>query len=39
MRDPVKGESSILNVSSDGGQGRAVGSNLAIFAIPSPSSK
>ena len=37
MKDPATGESNILNVSSDGGQGRAVGSNLAIFAAPSPS--
>jgi hypothetical protein len=33
MKDPVTGVTSIINVSSDGAAGRAVGSSLAIFAI------
>jgi hypothetical protein len=32
MKDPVTGVNSIINVSSDGANGRANGSNLAIFA-------
>ena len=36
MEDPVTHASGLVNVSDDGQFGRAVGSNLAIFAIPIP---
>jgi exopolysaccharide biosynthesis protein len=40
LQNPVTGVGSIINVSSDNPNGRAVGSNLAIFAtsVPEPSS-
>ena len=40
MQSPVTGVASIINVSSDNPSGRAVGSNLAVFAtaVPEPSS-
>ena len=36
MQDPVTHVGAIVNVSSDNAQGRAVGSNLAVFAQPMP---
>jgi hypothetical protein len=36
MRDPNTGLGSIMNVSADNPLGRAVGSNLAVFAAPEP---
>jgi len=36
MQDPVTQTGRLLNVSSDNPRGRAVGSNLAIFARPNP---
>lgn len=36
MQNPVTGISGIVNVSSDNPSGRAVGSNLAVFATPIP---
>jgi len=36
MQNPVTGIDSLINVSSDNPAGRAVGSNLAVFATPVP---
>jgi hypothetical protein len=36
MQDPVTHTGALVNVSSDNPQGRAVGSNLAVFALPMP---
>jgi hypothetical protein len=36
MQNPVTGIDGIINVSSDNPSGRAVGSNLVVFAAPVP---
>jgi Phosphodiester glycosidase len=36
LRDPATGKGRLVNVPEEGGKGRAVGSNLALFSDPAP---